>query len=60
MIALGIFAAWLVLASAGFAGLSLLGRAAAREQAQMERNPSELQARTLADPRFQLPKALLG
>lgn len=60
MIVLGITAIWLTLTAAGFAGLSLLGRAAARERARSSRTPSELQKDALLDVRAPIPEAVLG
>ncbi len=59
MIAIGIVTTWLTLTAAGFAGLSVLSRAAAREELQASLTPAELQSSTLADARIPIPKALL-
>jgi len=65
MIAIPIFTTWLTLTAAGFAGLSALARAGARESAEAEEltlgeswrfsDPSA----ALADARIPIPKALL-
>lgn len=63
MTALGIITTWLTLTGAGFAGLSALRRAGAREGIKADlTTPTlfELQAPMLADARIPIPKALLG
>jgi hypothetical protein len=59
MIALVILTAWLTLTAAGFAGLSALRRAGAREAS--EAHPTRLghSTPTLIDARMSVPKALL-
>jgi hypothetical protein len=59
MIAIGIFTTWLTLTAAGFAGLSVLRRAGAREDLERNLTPSELQTSVFADVRIPIPKALL-
>jgi hypothetical protein len=59
MIALGILTTWLTLTGAGFAGLSALRRAGAREDAEASLTPSEHQAPAFAYVRTSIPKALL-
>jgi len=66
MIAIPIFTTWLTLTAAGFAGLSALGRAGARESesAEAELTPGESwrfsdPSAALADARIPIPKALL-
>jgi hypothetical protein len=69
MTALGIITTWLTLTGAGFAGLSALRRAGAREGIEagltaptlttMMRPLSELRAPMLADARVPIPEALL-
>jgi hypothetical protein len=59
MIAIGIVTTWLALTAAGFAGLSLLDRAGAREERELCLTPAELQSSALADARIPIPKALL-
>ena len=64
MIAIPIFMTWLTLTAAGFAGLSALSRAGARESAEAELTPSESwrfsdSSAALADARIPIPKALL-
>jgi hypothetical protein len=60
MIALGILTTWLTLTAAGFAGLSALRRAGAREDAETSLlAPSGYRAPTFADARIPIPKALL-
>ena len=44
MIAIGIVTTWLTLTAAGFAGLSALSRAGAREERQASLTPAELQS----------------
>ncbi|HEY2282365.1 MAG TPA: hypothetical protein VGH60_02305 [Solirubrobacteraceae bacterium] len=53
MIALGILTAWLTLTAAGFAGLSALRRADAREDAD-----AGLMGPALADVHMSIPKVL--
>jgi hypothetical protein len=61
MIAIGIIlTTWLALTAAGFAGLSALGRAGARERAEASRMPSKPQSSALPEARIPIPKALLG
>jgi hypothetical protein len=60
MIVLGIVAIWLTLTAAGFAWLSLLGRAAAREEAHAGNIAPQSQTHALAYTRGPVPKALLG
>ena len=65
MIVLGIAAIWLTLTVAGFQWLSLLGRAAAREEEQADRAFSQPQTHAprtnaLANAHAPIPKALLG
>ena len=60
MIALGILTTWLTLTAAGFAGLSALRRAGAREDAETSLTPISMHpAPTFADGRVPIPKALL-
>lgn len=59
MIALGILTAWLTLTAAGFAGLSALRRAGAREDADASLIGIGHPAPALADVRISIPKALL-
>jgi hypothetical protein len=59
MIAVSIFTTWLTLTAAGFAGLSVLRRAGAREAIEASLTPSQLQTSVLADARIPIPKALL-
>jgi hypothetical protein len=59
MIAAGILITWLTLTAAGFAGLSALRRAGAREDAEAELTLGERQASALTDARIPIPKALL-
>ena len=59
MIAIGIVTTWLTLTAAGFAGLSLLQRATAREEREACLTPAELQSSALDDARVSLSKALL-
>lgn len=59
MIVLGILTAWLTLTAAGFAGLSALRRADAREEADSAVRGTAHQIPVLADVRVSIPKALL-
>jgi hypothetical protein len=59
MIALGILTTWLTLTAAGFAGLSALRRAGAREDAETSRTPGGRRAPAFTDARVSIPKALL-
>lgn len=61
MIALGILTTWLILTAIGFAGLSALRSAGAREDAEVRAmSPSELSGPVLANTaRIAIPKALL-
>jgi hypothetical protein len=59
MIAIGIVTTWLILTAAGFAGLSALGRAGAREELQASLMPAELRFSTLTDTPIPISKALL-
>lgn len=64
MIALGILITWLTLTAAGFAGLSALGRAGARESVEADLALPEGwsisdRSSALADTRIPIPKALL-
>ncbi len=64
MIAIPIFTTWLTLTAAGFAGLSALARAGARESAEAEQTLGESwrfsdSSAALADARIPIPKALL-
>lgn len=58
MIALGILTAWLTLTAAGFAGLSALRRAGAREDADAGSIGSGHLVPALADVRMPIPKVL--
>ncbi len=58
MIALGILTTWLALTAAGFAGLSALRRAGAREDAEAGLAPARRQAPAFTDARVSIPKAL--
>ncbi|HTR72820.1 MAG TPA: hypothetical protein VMG80_04415 [Solirubrobacteraceae bacterium] len=60
MIVLGIAAVWLALAAAGFQWLSLLDRAAAREERQAVRTAPQSQTYALPKARVPISKALLG
>jgi hypothetical protein len=53
-----ILTTWLTLTAAGFTGLSALDRARAREAAEADLTPSELQAPASARARIPIPKAL--
>jgi hypothetical protein len=60
MIALGILTTWLTLTAAGFAGLSALRRADAREEADgANLAPSALAVPAFAEAGASIPKALL-
>jgi hypothetical protein len=59
MIALGILTTWLILTAAGFAGLSALRRAGAREDAEASLTPAWYRSHVFADARTCPPKALL-
>jgi hypothetical protein len=59
MIALVILTAWLTLTAAGFAGLSALRRAGAREDSEVSLTRPGLSMPALADVRISIPKALL-
>ncbi len=60
MIALGILTTWLTLTAAGFAGLSALRRAGAREVTyDASLAPSALAVPAFAEARATIPKALL-
>jgi hypothetical protein len=59
MIAIGILTTWLTLTAAGFAGLSALRRAGAREDADASPLPAGRPAPGFADARVSIPKALL-
>ncbi len=58
MIALGILTTWLTLTAAGFAGLSALRRAGAREGPDTVPTPLGRQASAFADARVSIPEAL--
>jgi hypothetical protein len=59
MIALGILTTWLTLTAAGFAGLSALRRAGAREDAEAGLSPSTHRTSAFADVPIPILKALL-
>jgi hypothetical protein len=59
MIALGILTTWLILTAAGFAGLSALRRADAREDAEAVLPPTGYRSHMFADIGACPPKALL-
>jgi hypothetical protein len=59
MIALVILTAWLTLTAAGFAGLSALRRAGAREDSEAGLTRPSLSTPALAEVRISIPKALL-
>ncbi len=58
MIALGILTTWLTLTAAGFAGLSALRRAGAREGVEADLTLSEHEPPALVGARIPIPKAL--
>jgi hypothetical protein len=58
MIALGILTTWLTLTAAGFAGLSVLRRAVAREDADVGLTPAGHQTWAFNDTYVSIPKAL--
>lgn len=59
MIALGILTAWLTFTAAGFAGLSALRRAGAREDSDAGLTGTGCSVPALADVRMSIPKVLL-
>lgn len=59
MIAIGILTTWLTLTAAGFAGLSALRRAGAREDADAGLTPAARRTPARTDTRVSIPKALL-
>ncbi|HWY91042.1 MAG TPA: hypothetical protein VNY31_10250 [Solirubrobacteraceae bacterium] len=59
MIALGIFTTWLTLTAAGFAGLSALRRAGAREDADAGLAPVGRQTPAFIDAHISIPRTLL-
>jgi hypothetical protein len=59
MIALGILTTWLTLTAAGFAGLSALRRASAREGTDSVPTPLGRQTPAFTDARISIPEALL-
>ena len=60
MIAISILSAWLILAAAGFIGLSVLARAGEREEIEASLTEYELAPSTLAAARPPIPKELLA
>jgi len=58
MIALGILTTWLTLTAAGFAGLSALRRASAREDADAALAPAGRQIPAFIDARASIPRTL--
>ncbi len=58
MIAVGILITWLTLTAAGFAGLSALDRAGAREGVNADLTLSKPEPLVLTDTQMQTPKAL--
>jgi hypothetical protein len=61
MIALGILTTWLTLTAAGFAGLSALRRASAREDASYDASlvPAGRQTPAFTDAHVSIPRTLL-